>query len=87
MTFGGIKTYHIIFLDFSKSEYKVFKYEKDRRYTAKQAWNVILHELNEIVKIGKLPADATIFTYNDIVNELQLNIKYCDRYMKFSGFN
>jgi hypothetical protein len=82
MTFGGIKTYHLIFLDFSKNEYKVFKYEKDRRYTPKQAWNVIYEDIN-CIKSGKLSSGANIDVYNDLIKELSLNIKYCDRHMRF----
>ena len=83
MSFGGIKIYNLVYLDFSRMEYKVFKYEKDRRYTSKQAWNVIDHDSDSLVKLGKLSPNATMFTYEDIVSELQLNIKYCDRYMRF----
>jgi len=83
MSFGGIKIYHLILLDFSRNEYKIFKYEKDRRYTAKQAWNVIYSEADTFIKSEKLSSNANIDDYGKIVDELKLNLKYCDRYMIF----
>lgn len=81
MTFGGIKVYHLIHLDFNKNQYRVFKYEKDRRLTSKQAWNFMFE--NKPVKIDDFPVNANIDDYQRIVNELDFNIKYCDRYMTF----
>ena len=85
MSLGKIKIYHLVFLDFGKNEYKIFKYEKGRRYTSKQAWDIIYSESDSFIKLGELSLNANIDSYEEIVEELKLNIKYCDRYMRFSS--
>jgi hypothetical protein len=82
MSYGGIKVYHLIFLDFKENEYKVYQYEKDRRYTAHQAWDTI--HSSAPIKTGKLSPQANIDTFYDIVRENSLDEKRCDRYVKFS---
>lgn len=84
MTFGGIKTYHLIYLDFSTREYFIFEYRKDRRFTARQAWLFIRN--NTPVSNGKLKPGDTIEKYFYIVDENGFNLKHCDRYMTFMGF-
>jgi len=84
MSFGGIKTYHLIHLDFRTDEYFIFQYQKDRRLTANQAWKFIRQD--KPVSVGKLSSKATIDTYYNIIEEKAFNIKYCDRYTTFKGF-
>jgi hypothetical protein len=85
MAFGGIKNYHLIRLDFSKDVYEVYPYQKDRRFTANQAWQHIYNHKPNIT--GKLAPNATIATYGELVEKLGYDPKYCDRYMTFRGFN
>jgi len=83
MSYGGIKTYYLIFLDFCNGEYKIYTYEKDRRYTARQAWDVFWHNEDAVyIKIGKLPVHANINYYFDIIGANGLADKYCDRYIR-----
>jgi len=84
MSFGGIKNYNIIHLDFRTDEYFIYQYPKDRRLTAKQAWKFIRN--NTPVYIGRLGPKDTIETYYEIITERGLNDKYCDRYVTFRGF-
>ena len=85
MSFGGIKEYALIHLDFRTNAYKVFKYKKDRRLTANQAWKVIRNDKSD--SIGQLDHRATINTYDEIVEKLGFNPKYCDRYVTFKGMS
>lgn len=85
MAFGGIKKYHLIRMNFNEGIYQVYSYEKDRRFTAKQAWQHIYNQ--KPILVGQLKPDATIFTYDDLVKEFGYEPKYCDRYMTFKGFN
>ncbi len=82
--FGGIKTYHLIHLDFKNRVYNVFEYERDRRLTASNAWKMIYH--TEPVISEKLPAYATIMDYFGIIEKLGYDEKHCDRYATFNCF-
>lgn len=82
MTFGGIKEYHLIHMDFVKYEFSIYKYEKDRRLTANQAWNLIHSDIQPIEK-GKLKQGDTIEKYFTMVEERNYSIRHCDRYMSF----
>ena len=83
MSFGGIKLFRLIFLDFNRGEYKIFEYEKDRRYTANQAWSTIYHKADNAVLSGKLPDNANIDFFKTLVQQNGYNLKRCDRYMRF----
>jgi len=82
MTFGGIKKYHIVHLDFTIHEFSIYEYEKDRRLTANQAWALIRGNLQPIEK-GQLNQRDTINRYWDIIEERNYSSKHCDRYMSF----
>lgn len=79
--YGGIKTYHLIHLDFRKDTAEIFEYQKDRRYTSNQAWNVIHH--TEPVERIPMKRCATMFTYDKILKNKGYDEKHCDRYMTF----
>ena len=81
MSYGGIKKYHLIHLDFSKNIYCIYEYEKDRRLTANQAWHMI-HHTEPSIK-DKLSNRSTIFDYFSIIEKLGYEEKYCDRYCTF----
>lgn len=82
MAFGGIKKYRLIHLDFGKRTYSIFEYERDRRLTANQAWEMI--RKTEPIITEKLEAKATIFEYENIIKKMGYNEKHCDRYMTFA---
>lgn len=85
MTFGGVKTYHLVHLDFVNNKYFVFEYQKDRRYTAKQAWQVI-SEGNCLYE-GDLRKRANIIDdYQIVIDKFNLDLKHCDRYSSHAGF-
>lgn len=84
MSYGGIKNYNLVLLDFEISKYFVFKYQKDRRLTANQAWAFMRD--NKAVIEGVLNSDATICDYDIIVSNHELNLKYSDSYFRFKGF-
>ncbi len=81
MAFGGIKEYHLVHLNFDKNTYSIYTYQKDRRLTANQAWEMIRH--SEPEKTGPISNHDTIFKYYDILKEFGYIEKYCDRYMTF----
>lgn len=82
MTFGGAKNYHIIHLDFTKHEFNIYEYEKDRRLTANQAWTLI-HSNEQPIEKGQLKQRDTIDKYWEIIEERNYSSKHCDRYMSF----
>lgn len=84
MSFGGIKNYNLVLLDFEKSRYFIYKYQKDRRLTANQAWAFMRDNKADIE--GVLDSKATIYDYEVIVTKHDLNLKYSDRYLRFRGF-
>ncbi len=84
MSYGGTKNYNLVLLDFEISKYFVFKYQKDRRLTANQAWAFMRD--NKAVIEGVLNSDATICDYDIIVSNHELNLKYSDSYFRFKGF-
>jgi hypothetical protein len=85
VTFGGIKHYNLVLIDFSKSKYFIYEYDKDRRLTAKQAWNYMRN--NSAVAECNLTPKSTIFDYDEIVAKHELDSKHCDRYIRFKGFS
>lgn len=83
-----VKTYYLVHIYFekqSKNTYVVYEYQKSRRFTARQAWHHICHEQKKIYDEGILPNHATIFDYCDIIQKLNLDERFCDRYCTF-GF-
>jgi hypothetical protein len=82
MTFGGIKKYYIVHLDFTTHEYRIYEYEKDRRLTANQAWVLIRSNQRPIDK-GQLEKRDTIERYWVIIKERNYSSKHCDRYISF----
>lgn len=83
------KTYYLVHIYFGKSDedntYVVYQYQKSRRLTANQAWQSIHQAQLPIFSSGKLSKQATVFTYFDIIQKLNLDEKTCDRYCTF-GF-
>lgn len=82
------KTYYLIYMYFGdnlQNRYKVFEYQKSRRFTAGQAWKHIRLGNHPSRYDGCLKPSATIEDYWNIVNELHLDSKMCDRYVTF-GF-
>ena len=80
-------TYYLVHIYFGKksegegNHYTVYSYRKSRRFTARQAWYYIWHEQNKnVFATSKLPANATIEDYWNIVDSLGLSKKACDRY-------
>lgn len=84
MTFGGIKKYYLIHLDFHNDMYQIWEYEKDRRLTSNQAWRMIRYA--EPILSGKLNRYDTVFKYEEILREFCYDKKYCDRYCTFRCF-
>lgn len=81
------KTYYLVHIYFGKksegegNHYTVYSYQKSRRFTARQAWNYIGNEKSEnVFASSKLPANATIENYWNIIESLGLDKKVCDRY-------
>lgn len=68
MTFGGVKDYAIVHLNFDKHIYNIFKYKKDRRYTARQQWNFIRNEKPVIT--GQLHSNSTIEDYWKLIETI-----------------
>ena len=83
MPYGGIKTYHIIILDFWKETYMIFEYQKDRRFTNRQRFNLLYHPTISPIITGKLKKHDSIQKYNDLIIELGYNEKYCDLMLRY----
>ena len=81
MSYGGIKEYHLIHLDFGKNICGIYHYLKDRRLTASQAWQII-HKTEPDLKI-RMSNHDTISFFDKAVNDLNYDVKRCDRYMTF----
>lgn len=82
MSYGGIKEYHIIHLDFTKNVCHVFNYLRDRRLTARSAWNYIKEEKPDL-KFNMNNHDDVGF-YDKVINDMNYDYKRCDRYMTFN---
>lgn len=80
------KHYYLIHLDFTTDTYQVYEYVKSRRFTANQAWQHIRNNKANYTN-EKLGPYATIETYFEIVENLGLEQKNCDRYVSFGGIN
>ena len=79
------KTYYLVHIYFGEKDeenhYTVYSYQKSRRFTARQAWYYIYHEQQKsIFASNKLSANATIDNYWNIIENLNLDKKVCDRY-------
>lgn len=85
MSFGGIKNYSLIHLDFRNYTYAIYHYQKDRRLTARQAWAFMRDNKPNLV--GEMKKGSTVFLYFDLIEEFGLTEKYCDRYCTFKGFD
>ena len=72
-------------MDFQENIYKIYTYEKDRRYTAKQAWQVFWNNKDGYIKTDALTPRSTIMDYIDIAKEMNIDLKYCGRYMRFQA--
>lgn len=82
------KTYYLVFLNFGKNDdntYAVYSYQKNRRFTARQAWNHIYHGDKNTVATGNLSKTASIDAYWKIIEKLNLDKKVCDRYCNFAN--
>lgn len=83
MSYGGIKEYHILHLDFSKNVCNVFHYMKDRRLTARVAWDIISTAEPDL-QFGMSNHDTILF-YDKVINDMNYERKRCDRYITFKG--
>lgn len=83
------KTYYLIHIYFEGSgaaTWTAYSYRKSRRFTAKQAWQHIHRESNNAIHAtGKIKRGANLDNYWNIIEELNLDKKVCDRYCTF-GF-
>jgi hypothetical protein len=81
MAFGGVKEYSLVHLNFDKGYYGIYFYEKDKRLTARQAWELIRGKAPNIK--GEIGNKANIDTYWKLIDVFGLNPKHSDRYMTF----
>lgn len=85
MAFGEIKKYALIHIFLhqihEENRYEIYYYEKDRRFTARQAWKYISSNKPDVC--NPLPLDAHFDADHDVMKQHGLNSKYCNRYMTF----
>lgn len=77
-----IKDYYIIYFNFEKHRYYVYKYLRNRKLTANQRWNLIYNNeyAPEIISEGEA---INIDQFESIIEELKLPAKRCEMNMTF----
>ena len=82
MSYGGIKEYHLIHLDFSKLSCDVYHYLRDRRLTSHCAWLYIRD--NKPSLQFRMSNHDHIGFYDKVIKDMGYEEKRCDRYMTFN---
>lgn len=77
-----IKDYYIVYFNFEKHKYYVYRYWRNRKLTANQRWKLIYdNEYSpEIISEGEA---INIGQFEDIIEELKLPSKRCEMNMTF----
>lgn len=78
MSFGGIKHYALIVLDYDKNQYLIYRYRRDRRLTVGQRWAKVEQEACIPDVIHSMPSGANIFIVDELIVKYGLNPKYLD---------
>lgn len=84
MMFGSniLKDYYIVYFDFEKNKYFVYRYLRNRKLTSNQRWQLIDNNKYsaEIISEG---IATNIRQFQDIIKELNLPKKRCEMNMRF----
>lgn len=78
-----LKDYYIVYFNFKKNKYIVYKYMRNRKLTANQRWRLI--ENNEFEpKVIAEGLAINIEQFSEIIEQLNLPQQRCEMNMTFS---